>query len=177
LLAVVVIVAVSVGILGFSDPAGAVPVPWQNCGTAGDPVAIQKFDASVWPPRAGRPLSLNVAWTLGRDIGEGDFGIFSIGTSPPDFQDQLPLSLFAKWTLADEMVRGINGPRNITLPSFFPLPVFLPLLPEPPGPHTENSSFTVPAWLTGKTFTLHFAAYDLANNQLLCQNVTVPIKG
>ena len=174
--ALVASAVVSFGVLGFSNPAGSVPVPWKNCGTAGDPVAVQRFDASVWPPQAGRPLTLIVAWTLERDIDEGDFGVLTVGTSPLDFQSQLPLSLFAEWTLAEEMVRGINGPRNIALPSFFPFPVFLTLQSEHSGPHSETSTFTVPAWLAGKVFALHFAAYDLANDELVCQNVTVPIK-
>ena len=60
-------------LIGMSGGAGAVPVPWKNCGGAGDPVHFSKVDASVWPPQAGNPITFSIQYNVGRDIGPGAY--------------------------------------------------------------------------------------------------------
>jgi hypothetical protein len=55
--------------LGASLPAGAVPLPWKNCGTPGDAVAFSKVDVSVWPPSFGPPSFLYTVANIDPDNG------------------------------------------------------------------------------------------------------------
>src|SRR5271167_4247399 len=38
-------------------PAGAVPVPYNNCGKPTDILSVSKLDATVWPPPTAAPLA------------------------------------------------------------------------------------------------------------------------
>jgi hypothetical protein len=46
----------AVSLLALVTPTGAAPVPFKNCGKAGDILTIQTMDASVWPPQTAAPL-------------------------------------------------------------------------------------------------------------------------
>ena len=43
--------------ISLSAPTAAVPIPWKNCGKAGDLLSIQQSDASVWPPSVAAPVN------------------------------------------------------------------------------------------------------------------------
>jgi hypothetical protein len=70
-MAAVALVAASVGSVVLSTRADAVPVPWKNCGAPTDPIIVQQFDSSVWPPQRGEPITLNVRFTVAHDIAVG----------------------------------------------------------------------------------------------------------
>jgi hypothetical protein len=65
-------------LIGMSGDVGAVPVPWKNCGKAGDTISVSKFDASVWPPQAGNPITLSLQYTVGRDINAGGYQLVTL---------------------------------------------------------------------------------------------------
>lgn len=65
-------------LVGWSQTAGAVPVPWKNCGQAGDIISVQKFDASVWPPQAGHSLTFNLGATVGKDVVSGAYELVTL---------------------------------------------------------------------------------------------------
>jgi hypothetical protein len=65
---VVALVAASAASIFVSTRADAVPAPWKNCGSASDPIQVQKFDASVWPPQRGKSETVSFAYVVGRAI-------------------------------------------------------------------------------------------------------------
>jgi hypothetical protein len=40
-----------------APPVDAVPLPWKNCGKAGNILSVQLINASVWPPATAAPLA------------------------------------------------------------------------------------------------------------------------
>src|SRR6185312_12503512 len=60
-------------VLAFVALAVAVPVPWKNCGGAGDVISVQQVDASVWPPVHGQKITLAVKAVIGAAIPDATF--------------------------------------------------------------------------------------------------------
>jgi len=50
-----------------------VPIPIKNCGKTGDKFTITRADASIWPPKVGQPISLQLNGTLSQDISGGNY--------------------------------------------------------------------------------------------------------
>ena len=67
-MAAVALVAALLGSVVLSTRADAVPVPWRNCGAPSDPITVQQFDSSVWPPQRGKPITVNLRFTVAHDI-------------------------------------------------------------------------------------------------------------
>ena len=89
---VVVSLVASGTLIGLSRPAGAVPIPWKNCGTAGDPISVVKFDASVWPPQRGHPITLSYQWVASRAIDPSAYEVVTLSSpSGPQFPLWLPV--------------------------------------------------------------------------------------
>jgi hypothetical protein len=65
--AVATLVATAAVVVAAS-PAAAVPVPWKNCATAAAPITVTSFDASVWPPVSGQPITFSYRGTVARSM-------------------------------------------------------------------------------------------------------------
>ena len=143
------------GIVRVPTTAGAVPVPWRNCGAAGDLISVQEADASVWPPQAGQTMTVVIKAVLGQSIS-GGFAVLIVNQQKPQFP-YLRLRVF----------------RVLPIPPLLAGPI-QPHIP-PTGP--DGITFLVPAWLGGKTFQIDLDAYDTAGARLICVQATLPIKG
>jgi hypothetical protein len=144
---IVVTVITGSTLIGFAGPAGAVPVPWKNCGRAGDVVSVQKFDASIWPPRAGKAITLQYQLTVGSDVPRGSTD--SISVSPRTYRDVTNKFLFP---------RSLRGPLKA-------------------GPYNVTATFVIPRRVpAGSVFIIHRSAFTPAGRQLLCVDMTLPIK-
>jgi hypothetical protein len=72
----------SVASVVVSARADAVPVPWRNCGAPTDPITVQQFDGSVWPPQRGESITVNLRFTVARDIAVGHDELTQSPTTP-----------------------------------------------------------------------------------------------
>ncbi|MGH9919405.1 MAG: ML domain-containing protein [Nitrososphaerales archaeon] len=146
-------VALLLGVTGFSvvglqTAAWAVPLPYKNCGTATDPIQIQSFDASVWPPQAGKPLTLSYRWLTTVEINKGAY----------------------VWDTTT-----VSGVQRIFRRPFHPLPPTTEL-PVPPGPYTGETTITIPDQVEGLTFHIHVVLHNRDGSTLACLGFVVPIK-
>lgn len=87
-MAAVALVAAPIGSIVVATRADAVPVPWKNCGSPSDPIAVQQFDSSVWPPQRGKSDVVNLKFNVARDI---DVDHDDLTMSPPNPQRLLRL--------------------------------------------------------------------------------------
>jgi hypothetical protein len=144
-LVVVSVIAAST-LIGFADAAGAVPVPFKNCGQPGDAISIQSFNASVWPPQRGKPLTLTYRWNLGRDVAPG--GTDSISMTPASGHK-------LKDMLMPRRLKGHlpAGPRDESLTFIVPRGL-----------------------RPGSVYVMHRVAFNADGTRLLCMDLTVPIK-
>lgn len=101
------------GALLVASPAAAVPVPWKNCGTAADPISISRFDASVWPPQRGQPITFTYAGNVARSMFV--FENLTISTSS-GLNFGVP---WAAWLKAGPFTSPPGG-VTITVPAFIP---------------------------------------------------------
>jgi hypothetical protein len=109
----------------FAIPAAAVPIPWKNCGTAGDPLIITKADASVWPPQVAAP---------------------AVATATFDGSGQLVnLRLFLvhgiAWTFDSGALPSSTSGGFVTIPASFPMSVASPAFPIAAGPVNTTITF------------------------------------
>lgn len=142
--------------------AGAVPVPWKNCGTPGDAISFQKFDASVWPPQAGRPLTLSYGLTLDEALTDGSFERVTT-TSSGKRATLLPFQL----PVAELFSFGLRGHR--AAPGR-PLPL-------PAGPYGRSLTLMVPkAEPVGQTVAVTLTGYDAAGHTVVCMQLAIPFK-
>ena len=94
-------------LLARSAPAPAVPVPFKNCGQAGDLLAVQQVAASVWPPPTPAPLVATV--TLDPVTGQVT-------------QLSVVLQLGPNWMFeSGPLPTTLNPSGFVSLPSSFPL--------------------------------------------------------
>jgi hypothetical protein len=101
--------------------AGAVPIPWKNCGHPGDIISMQQFDASVWPPRGGTAAPLEATATY--DPGTGNLVALRVH-----------LLFGVDWIFE---ATGLDVPvvdGFVTLPVSLPMSLVSPTLPVPAGP-------------------------------------------
>jgi hypothetical protein len=69
--AAVLLALVGLGVLSIPSAAGAVPVPFKNCGAPSDLISVSKLDASIWPPVAGQPITLSLVENVGQVVSGG----------------------------------------------------------------------------------------------------------
>ncbi len=143
--------------------AWAVPVPWKNCGSARDVITTQRFDASVWPPQAGKPLTLAYTWTLTEPLTKGAReDVTTTGTSGQvsdtglRFQPPIP-ALF-------DTAFAVSAPGQTSLPV-------------EAGPYNQSLTLNVPT-KKGVTQPLEadMTAFDAAGHQILCMQLIIPVK-
>jgi hypothetical protein len=143
-------------VVGMPTVAEAVPVPWLNCGSSTDLVAVQQVDASVWPPQSGKPITLSIKFMLKQSITGGSADVV---LSAPQSLSKFP---------------------HVVAPGFarvFPIPPMAagPYHPQfPPG--SNGITFTVPFGLSGTVYTLHIDEHDVTGAPLICLNMTIPVK-
>ena len=101
----------------------AVPIPWKNCGKAGDVISVQKADASQWPPH-GTPAPLIGLATFDPATGH----LLTL---------RLRLLLGVDWTFDVEGVAGLAAESGfVALPESLLVSVQQPALPVTAGPYT-----------------------------------------
>lgn len=111
------------------SPAGAVPVPYKNCGKPGDILAVQQLTASVWPPATAAPLA-------------------GIATLDPVTGQLTNLRVFlllgVYWTFDSGSLATGLASGFVPLPASVPVAVTAPPLPVLLGPYTVSHTFSAP---------------------------------
>ena len=145
--------------------AWAVPVPWKNCGTAGDAISIQQFDASVWPPQAGKPLTLNLKSVLTETLTKGSLEhLTTTGPSGRVPDAWLPFQPPAAVLF------------NYALFGHYPLQQTTSL-PIPPGPYSQSLTLRVPErGPVTQPLGVDLTGYDATGRQVVCMQLIIPIK-
>jgi hypothetical protein len=106
--------------LPFAPTAGAVPIPWKNCGKAGDLLSISKAAATYWPP-VGAPVPLSVVAALDPS-----------GATVVNLEARLSLGL--DWVFDSGSVSFPVAAGFATLPSSVPMTLVSPGFPIHAGP-------------------------------------------
>jgi hypothetical protein len=149
--------------MALPTTAGAVPVPWKNCGSAGDAVNIQKLDASVWPPQAGKPLTLSYRLTLSEALTDGSFERVKTTSSSGNGASWAPFQL----PVAQLFSFGLRGHRAAPGRQ----------LPLPAGPYGRTLTLRVPNGVpVGTTVGVDLTGYDAAGHEVVCMQLTIPFK-
>jgi hypothetical protein len=147
--------AVAVGVLiGVSGPAGAVPVPWTNCGQVSDPISFSRLVVSVWPPQGGQPETVVHQGVTTVTINRGAYDM-----------------------VTETLPSGQIIQRRTPFVLFPPLPaVPFPPLPIAVGPINDLVTFRVPQLPAGSVYGFHIVGFNNDATRLFCMDVTVPIK-
>jgi hypothetical protein len=149
--------------MALPTTVGAVPVPWKNCGSPGDAINIQKLDASVWPPQAGRPLTLSYRLTLSEALTDGSFERVTTTSPSGNGASWAPFQL----PIAQLFSFGLRGQRAAPGRK----------LPLPVGPYGRNLTLRVPNGVpVGSAVSVHLTGYDAAGHQVVCMQVVIPFK-
>lgn len=160
---VAICIAVLGAILALPTSAGAVPVPWRNCGSAGDALSFQRFDASVWPPQAGQPLTLSYRMTLAEALDGGSFEHVTVTSSSGDNGRWMPFQL----PIAQLFAFGLRG--HSAAPGR--------RLPLPAGPYGRSLTVRVPSGIpSGTTVGVDLTGYDPSGHEVVCMQLTIPVK-
>lgn len=109
----------------LSAHAAAVPVPWKNCGKAGDQLFISKNDVSVWPPSVAAPVNATATFDTSGNL--------------------LNLRMFLvhgfAWTFDSGPLATTQSAGFVSLPASFPVTLASPPLPLPAGPVVTTHVF------------------------------------
>ncbi len=160
---VAICIAVLGAILALPTSAGAVPVPWRNCGAVGDALSLQRFDASVWPPQAGEPLTLSYRMTLAEELTGPSFEYVTVTSSSGDSAHWMPFQL----PIAQLFAFGLRG--HSAAPGR--------QLPLPAGPYGRSLTVRVPRGIpSGTTVGVDLTAYDASGHEVVCMQLTIPVK-
>jgi hypothetical protein len=109
--------------------ARAVPLPFKNCGKAGDIVSIQLWDASSWPP-VGVPAPVQ--------------GIATFDPSTGHLTNlQIILVMGTEWVFESGALDVPVLSGFVSLPAALPMNLVSPALPIPAGP--LNATQTIPS--------------------------------
>ena len=111
--------------ISLSAPAAAVPIPWKNCGKAGDLLSIQQNDASVWPPSVAAPV--NATATLDASGQLLNLRVFLVHG--------------VAWTFDSGPLPTSASGGFVPLPASFPVSVSSPPLPVAAGPYSTTHVF------------------------------------
>lgn len=157
--------AVFGSILAVPTAAWAVPIPWRNCGTAGQAISVQRFDASVWPPQSGQPLTLNFTWSLSETLTK-------------DSREQLTTT----WPSGRGAVRWLHFQSPLAVlfdDAVFGHKAAFPLirLPIPPGPYSQSLTLIVPKDASARQpIGVDLTGFDGTGRQVVCMQMVVPVK-
>lgn len=132
----------------LSAPAGAVPIPWKNCGAPGDALQITKADASAWPPPVAAPARAMATFDAKGNL----------------LDLQLLLIQGVSWTFDSGPLPTTTSAGIVSLPASFPVDVTGPPLPLAAGPYS-----------TTQTFTDSGASVTIADKANLAVPVTAPV--
>jgi hypothetical protein len=157
--------AVFGSVIAVPTTAWAVPVPWKNCGSAGEAITIQRFDASVWPPQAGEPLTLNYTWALGETLTKGSqehltttWPTGRVSDTWLNFQPPVPV-------LFDDALFGHSSPPKTTR------------LPMAPGPYSQSLTLRVPTkGPATQPLGVDLTGFDATGRQVVCMQLIIPIR-
>jgi hypothetical protein len=164
-----VLVATSLAVFGslIATPgtAWAVPVPWRNCGSAGDPISIQKFDASVWPPQAGKPLTLSAAWTSAETLSKQSREVVNttpVFSGPPHTRLHFESPVAALFE--NDLFEQVSGPQMSS--------------PIQEGPYNQTFTMNVLPENTvpSEPLEVDMVGFDGSGRQIVCMQLTIPIK-
>jgi hypothetical protein len=111
--------------IALSAPAAAVPIPWKNCGTPGDLLSIQQYDASVWPPSVAAPVNATATFDASGQLH--NLRVFLI--------------LGVAWTFDSGPLPTSASGGFVPLPASFPVSVSSPPLPLAAGPYSTTHIF------------------------------------
>ena len=115
--------------LGLARPAQAVPIPWKNCGKAGDQLSVQSLDATYWPP-VGSAVVLTGTATF--DPVTGNL-----------IKLRVTLLLGTEWVFESQGNLGLPVVSGfVALPPSIPMNLVSPALPLPAGPLSTTKTFT-----------------------------------
>jgi hypothetical protein len=153
-------------IIAVPSAAWAVPVPWKNCGTPGDAISIQQFDASVWPPQAGDLLTLNYRSVLSETLTQGSFEQLTVTWASGRVADrwlpfQPPVAVLFNYAML-----GHYPPQQRT-----PLPIAA-------GPYSQSLTLRVPrrGHATPQQLGVELTGFDAQGRQVVCMQLIIPIK-
>jgi hypothetical protein len=107
-------------------PAGAVPVPYKNCGKSTDILQVLTMDASVWPPPTAAPLvaTATIDSATGQLTNLRVFLLFGL-----------------EWTFDGGSFSTSVGSGFVPLPASLPMNVTSPPLPLLAGPYNATRTF------------------------------------
>jgi hypothetical protein len=119
----------AVFLFAAAPPVDAVPLPWKNCGKAGDILSVQLINASVWPPATAAPLAGKAMFdpVTGQLTNLRVFFLFG-----------------PEWVFDSGSLPTSLGSGFVPLPATVPMSVTRPPLPVAAGPYTTSYSFTSP---------------------------------
>lgn len=167
-LALLIVSAVSV--IWRAGVAGAVPVPFRNCGSASDIARITQVDASVWPPVPGNSVNLTWQVVISQAIPGGTESLRVTLPSGRTISFTRPIGVPARSVFGNPV-----GPAFETASFFIPLTSFS-TVPIPAGPISNMSTFTVPSSLATGTYQWHFNASSSAGPRIACLDFSVVIR-
>jgi len=127
-----------------------VPIPYTNCGAAGDHIKVVSATANAWPPTTNSNVALSLNAVLDENVSGGSYS--------------LQLS-FDGFQIVNQQGQ-ISALPNVTLPIHS-------------GPIAINQNFTLPSIVgAGSSISLQASATDQNNAELLCIKIdfTVPSK-
>lgn len=152
------VVRVVLGVLLVTaEQAGAVPVPFKNCGKSTDVLQVTKLDASVWPPPTAAPLAAVAVF----DPGTGQLSNL-----------HMVLDFGTRWVFDSGPVATSPAAGFVPLPGSLPVAVTGPGLPIPAGPVTA----TPPGSTTDTFFSPDgLTSVSITTNGTLAQSVASPI--
>jgi hypothetical protein len=110
----------------LSAQAAAVPIPFKNCGKAGDVLSMQQYDSSVWPPSVAAPF--NATATLDTSGQITNLSVF--------------LLLGPEWVFDTGPLQTSASGGFVSLPASMPVTVNSPPLPVKAGPYVIVRTFT-----------------------------------
>jgi hypothetical protein len=125
----IVLLALGLCLAAHPRRARAVPLPFKNCGKAGDIVSVQLWDASSWPP-VGVPGPVQGIATFDPSTGHLT-------------RLEITLVMGTEWVFESA---GLDIPvvsGFVSLPAALPMNLVSPTLPVPAGP--RNATQTIPS--------------------------------
>jgi len=127
----------------------SVPIPYKNCGQAGDKLQITKADASIWPPHVGQAITVNLNATLTQDISGGKYEI-KVKVLGIQIMDE------------KGAIQDIAKKYNVTLPI-------------KAGPYGISRTVTVPSWVPKGDIDVFVQTFNQNGAEIQCTQVVAKL--